>query len=66
MSYMKRAMEEIQDRGWPVNDKSLRRLEETILKQHGQKLHEWLDTKTKEDDNERNNMGKRRKDGTVR
>ena len=35
MSYMKRAMEEIQERGWPVNNESLKRLEESILKKHG-------------------------------
>ena len=46
MSYMKRAMEEIQERGWPVNDESLKRLEETILKQHGKSFHDWIDNKT--------------------
>ena len=30
MSYMKRAMEEIRARGWPVNNESLKRLVDTI------------------------------------
>ena len=33
MSYIKRAIEEIQERGWPVTNESLERLEKTIQKE---------------------------------
>ena len=50
MSYIKRAIEEIQERGWPVNDESLKRLEETILKEHGKKFRDWVTSKNDKDD----------------
>lgn len=58
MSYMKRAMEEIQERGWPVNNESLKRLEESILKKHGKGFHDWVNDKNKKDHEDR---GKTRK-----
>jgi hypothetical protein len=49
MSYIKKAIEEIQERGWPVTDESIKRLEETIRNKHGKNFHDWIDNKNDKD-----------------
>ncbi len=53
MSYMKRAIEEIQARGWPVNNESLKRLVDTIHKEQEQLVGDSVKAKKKKDDKDR-------------
>ena len=55
MSYMKRAMEELQARGWPVDNQSLKRLEETIRKENNKSVREWIDSKDSKNGKSREN-----------
>ena len=62
MSYMKRAIEEIEQRGWPLNDASLKRLTDTIREEHGKSFYDWTNDKKKKNDKDREIS----KDGEVR
>mgnify|MGYP003134966495 CR=1 FL=1 len=62
MSYIKRAIEEIQERGWPVTNESLERLEKTIQKEFDMSFRELLDSKIRNNDKD----GKVYKDGEIR